>query len=362
MPAKYKIITQILKEEIMSHRNEGTYRLPTESELCRRFGVSRETIRHSLKLLTEDGLIRSRQGSGHLVPDSHYESLQKIAVITTFEDEYIFPAILHDMESVLRQHGFKINVYSTLNRVQAEREILNELLRHPVGGIIAEGSKTALPNPNNDLYLELKKRGTPIVFFQGISRDLQQVIPYVIDDNYNGGYDLASYLIGSGYRRIGGIFKSDDIQGLERYSGLMHALRDSNLTLPDKTICWFDTDQRSRIIGDKSSKTLKTLWDERLSYCDSIICYNDEIAYHLIRFLKSKGISVPEDIAIVSFDNSYYSKISPVGITSMWHNNQKMGIEVSNLLLQLMRGKKATSKVLTWELIERDSGKVTYSS
>lgn len=356
MPAKYKIITQILKEEIIAHRNEDIYHLPTEKELCQRFGVSRETIRHSLEILVEEGLVKSRQGSGYYAPGVNSTYLNQIAVIVTFDDEYIFPSILHDMQHVLVQHDFSMKVYSTYNRVSTERDILQSLLKHPVGGVIAEGAKTALPNPNEDLYLELKKKGVPIVFFQGISRELQDIIPYVIDDNYNGGYNLATYLIDKGYRRIGGIFKSDDIQGLERYSGMMHAIRNSGLPLPDRSICWFDTDQRSYIIDDQSNKLLKDYYENRLSRCDAVICYNDEVAYHLIKYLRSRGRLIPNDIAVVSFDNSYYSLISSVTISSMWHQNLSMGIEASNLLLQIIRGKKPSSKILPWKLIKRNSG------
>lgn len=356
MASKYKIIAQLIKEDVLSHRNVDEYRLPTEKELCQRFGVSRETVRHSLSDLLAEGIITSRQGSGYYAITNKSASLKQIAVIVTFEDEYIFPSVLHDMQSVLERQGFKLHVYSTLNRISAEREILQTLLLHPVGGIIAEGSKTALPNPNEDLYIKLKNQGTPIVFFQGISRGLQDSIPYVIDDNYNGGYNLASYLIEKGYRRLGGIFKSDDIQGLERYSGMMHAIRDCGLPLPDQSICWFDTNQRSHMIDEKSGKMLSGFLEDRLNRCDAVICYNDEISYHLIKLMRSQGKSIPDDIAIVSFDNSYFSRISPVTITSMWHNEQRMGLEASNLLLQIIQGKQVKSKILPWELIMRNSG------
>jgi len=356
MATKYKIIAQLLKDDIFAHRNVEDYHLPTEKELCLRFGVSRETVRHALSDLVEEGIITSRQGSGYYSKLNKSSAAKQIAVIVTFEDEYIFPTVLHDMQSVLEVYGYKLQVYSTLNRVAAEREILQTLLTHPVGGILAEGSKTALPNPNEDLYIKLKNQGTPLVFFQGISRELQNSIPYVVDDNYNGGYNLASYLINKGYRNLGGIFKSDDIQGLERYSGMMNAIRDAGLLLPDKSICWFDTNQRSHMIDEKSGKMLSGFLEDRLNRCDAVICYNDEISYHLIKLMRTLGKSIPEDIAIVSFDNSYFSRISPITITSMWHSKQRMGLEASSLLLQLIQGKQVKSKVLPWELISRNSG------
>jgi len=63
----YRRAYNALKEQILSHRLAGGQRLPCERELCREHGVSRITIRHALRLLEQDGLIRRRRGSGTFV-------------------------------------------------------------------------------------------------------------------------------------------------------------------------------------------------------------------------------------------------------------------------------------------------------
>lgn len=99
-----------------------------------------------------------------------------------------------------------------------------------------------------------------------------------------------------------------------------------------------------------------TFLKERLPASSAVICYNDEIAYHLIKDIQSIGKKVPDDLAVVSFDNSYYSKICPVPITSLWHKNKTMGTEAAGKLLDLLRGKDAGSSVLSWTLVTRKSG------
>ena len=339
----------------MLHSNESIGRLPTELELQERFGVSRQTVRKAISILKDEGLIKSRRGSGYYPANAGFSSSMQIAVITTFVDDYIFPAVLRDMENVLSPSGYKLQVYSTLNRVSAEREILLSLKNHPVGGIIVEGSKTALPNPNTDLYQTLRDMGIPIVFFQGHYADLSH-IPAVTDNNFAGGYMLAKHLISKGHKSIGGIFKSDDIQGPERYGGMMNALRDAGLPVPDHSICWYDSEQRSKIVDDKDEGLLISFLKERLPASSAVICYNDEIAYHLIKDIQSLGKSVPKDFAVVSFDNSYYSRICPVPITSLGHKTKSMGTEASAKMLDLLRGKSAVSSALPWDLVVRRSG------
>ncbi len=351
---KYKVLAQYLREDVMLHAKNMSYKLPSERELTARFGVSRQTVRRAMLDLEQEGLITSRRGSGYYAANIGFSSHAQIAVITSFTDEYIFPGILRDMETVLGSRGYTLQTFATLNRVSAEREILQNLINHPVGGILVEGSKTALPNPNTDLYQSLHKTGIPIVFFQGNYPQLSY-LPSVTDDNYAGGYLLAKYLLDKGRKNIGGIFKSDDIQGPERYSGMMSAIRDRGLFLPDHSICWYDSIQRSRLIDNRNTSMFKTIMKENLPLADAVICYNDEIAYHLIRYLTETGKKVPEDIAVASFDNSYYSRISPVPVTSLWHSKRHMGTEAAGLLLSMLQGKKAHSLVLPWELTERAS-------
>ena len=94
----------------------------------------------------------------------------------------------------------------------------------------------------------------------------------------------------------------------------------------------------------------------RLPDASAVVCYNDEIAYPLIRTLIAAGRRVPEDIAVVSFDNSHFCTLSPVPLTSLAHERHQMGTEAAHTLLRLMRGKEAHSIRLPWTLHERSSG------
>ena len=95
-----------------------------------------------------------------------------------------------------------------------------------------EGSKTALPNPNLDLYQKLIQRGIRLVFINGTYPELSN-IPSVLADNYGGGKLLVEHLHRKGHQNIAGIFKIDDIQGTLRYAGYAEALRDLGLPMED---------------------------------------------------------------------------------------------------------------------------------
>ena len=355
MAMKYRALADRLREELIRSSGQRGYKLPTELELTRQYRLSRQTVRHALQLLEEEGLIQRRQGSGSyttgLLPGT---APRQIAVVTSFLDDYIFPGILHDASEVFSRQGYSTAVYATENRVSTEREILLRLLGEPVSGLLVEGSKTALPTPNEDLYQRLRQAGTPMIFLHGAYSQLDHV-PCVADDNYGGGYRLARYLTDRGHKEIAGIFKSDDVQGPQRYHGTISAMRDAGLTIRDSRFAWYDTEDRRHLMEERGGRMLEDFLERRLEDATAVVCYNDEIAFHLIRALLAAGRRVPEEVAVVSFDNSYLSQISPVPITSLSHRSH-MGRAAAEQMLCLLQGEPVHSKNLEWELVIRSSG------
>lgn len=354
MAAKYQTLAETLRQELL-HQGQHGYKLPTEQELSERYGLSRQTVRHALQMLEQEGLIQRRQGSGSFSTGRGGSTSRQVAVVATFLDDYIFPTILHDAQSVFAREGYSTLVYATENEVSTERDILQQLLSQPVAGILVEGAKTALPNPNLQLYRQLRDSGVPLLFLHGACAELKGV-PCISDDNYAGGYLLARHLLDKGHRSIAGIFKSDDLQGPQRYHGCVSAIRDAGLPLRDRSFLWYDTQDRLEMVNLNDISLLRRFLDVRLDKSTAVICYNDEIAFLLIRELLARGVRVPQDVAVVSFDNSYYSQISQVPITSLRHPVPRMGQVAAEQLLRMLQGESSHSRALPWELVERASG------
>ena len=355
MSSKYRMLAEQLRKQLPEFAARGG-RLPTEEQLTQSFGLSRQTVRHALQLLTDEGLIERRHGSGSYVKKlGRVSDSMQIAVITSFLDDYIFPGILHDAQNLFAQAGYSTLVYATENRVGTERHILTKLLDMKINAILIEGSKTALPTPNADLYQQLRDQGVAILFLHGIYSNLPG-FPCVMDNNYSGGYQLTRYLTEKGHRQFAGIFKSDDLQGPQRYQGMVDALRDSMIPIPDRSICWYDTEQRRSMVDNQQLDFLRDIIKQRLGSATAVVCYNDEIAHLLIRCLIEAGRRVPEDVVVVSFDNSYYSQIGPVPITSLGHKGVRTGKVAAQALLGMLRDEQPPDFSLEWEIVERVSG------
>ena len=350
---KYESVAAAIGTDIENGKNpEGTV-LPTEERLTAMFSVSRQTVRRALAILSDNGQIIKRQGSGSVVRSKRLAPRTgKIAVIATYISDYIFPGQLRAVEEVLSENRYTAVLSATRNRVCNERSILEELLKDPVDGILIEGTKSALPNPNFDLYSRLTEMKIPIVFFNGYYPELTGAY-CVCADNRAGGAELVRHLIERGHTKIAGYFKSDDIQGHQRYSGFISELFRNGLIIPDENVFWYTTETKETLF-DKPEDVLKQLGDNT-----AVVCYNDEIAFSLVKCLLAAGRRIPEDIAVVSFDNSSLSRISPVPITSLSYEGRNIGRIAAQKLVDILNGKEVCSEVVQWSLVQRESSVVT---
>lgn len=341
---KYQILVDRISNDISSGALPPGTQLPTEIRLSEDYGISRQTVRRALSQLQKDGLIYSIQGSGSFVayPGSAPADNKRIAVITTYFSDYIFPAIIRGINSVSFERNYTLEMYTTNNSISMEKSILAGILSKPVAGIIVEGTKAALPNPNTIYYKQLSQMGIPIVFINSIYPQLvgQQRILSVLADDWAGGYELMTRLIDEGHQRIGCILKSDDSQGVDRFSGALAALVDRNVSFDDRNFVWFTTETKHSFMQSLTPGGL-------LVSCTAVLCYNDEIAAILTAHLKNCVHSIQ---TIASFDDNLNPAILPRGVRfySLRHPKSALGQTAANKLLNLLGGQEEESVSLPW--------------
>lgn len=352
---KYETLSNQLTEQIAENLRKGITALPTEAQLTAQYHVSRQTVRAALALLQSKGLIESRQGSGSYATGLSPDSAQnRIPILITCSQEYIYPSLLTDIRQALLEKGYQLQILATENNTSIERTHLRSLLENPPRALIVEGTKSALPTPNADLYEKLKAENTRLLFLHN-RYDALAGEACVKDDNYYGGYLLANHLTDLGHACIAGLFKIDDKQGHERYFGAACCLRDLGLSLPDTRVGWFQSADVNALEKKQDTRFLAAYIKEQLSDCTAVICYNDEIAYWLVKELAYAGIQVPRDISVVSFDNSYLSDLSSVRLTTLTHKPHEIGKTTADNILRLLQGIPTISQELPWELVQKES-------
>lgn len=349
---KYGDLIHYLENLITEGNLKAGDKLPSENELTELFGISRQTVRKAIGLLEEQGTVRRVRGSGTYVSFDRKENLEhrnRIAVVTTYVESYIFPKTIQGIEKILFERGYSVQISFTNNTLEREKNVLTDLIsRDDVAGIIVEGTKSGLPNPNLYLYRQLMNRKIPIVFINTYYPELD--VPHVSLNDVKAAETAVNYLIGKGHENIGAILKLDDGQGRLRYLGYLKAMEAAGLPVTDSRLVWIDTDE-SKQLNYCRDKILN-----RVEECSALFCYNDQIAFQLIRMLDERGIRVPEDVSVISVDDSDLALHSEVQITSLPHPKEKLGAKAAEVLLDMIEGKKSANTVeFDTRVVERQS-------
>src|SRR5699024_1948410 len=161
-----------------------------------------------------------------------------------------------------------------------------------------------------------------------------------------------------GHQNILGFFKNDDLQGTKRMKGYLKAHRFHSIPINPTNIITYNTQEKTI----KPKKELERILDRPNTELPSaIVCYNDELAMSLLDVVRNKQIKVPEDISLIRYDDSAFSKVSEVKLTTINHPQRKMGEDAAKMILELLneeafRNKKsAESIVYEPKLIKRNS-------
>ena len=345
--AKYQKVIDWITENIDAEIIKPGEKIPSEIELCALFNLSRQTIRHAIAKMSEDGLLESRRGSGTYVAVQRAEEGEKnvIAVVTTYLDDYIFPSTIRGIENTLSDKGYSMQLSFTNNTVGKERQILTDLLgRNDVAGLIMEPVKSALPNPNRDLYLQLKDRGIKVLFINSFYPELD--LPHVSINDAECAYKAVRALIDAGHGSIGCVLKLDDGQGRERYRGYMRAITEAGLSFSYDHVNWIDTIDISK--GKSSLSKVR----ERLRECTAVFCYNDQVAELVIEMLSDEGVNVPGDMSVIGMDDSDIARkgINGVTISSIPHPKEKLGEKAAqNIIRMIHEGKLSFNATYEFE-------------
>ena len=353
MTPKYQKVANELKKQIPVLLREGARKLPGEIELAAMFDCSRQTVRTALASLAAEGVITKRHGSGSYITETTSSRSREIALLVPDRNEYIYPHIIQDIKHTLSAKGYTVTCYDTDGRFLTERKILTKLIEDPPAGIIMEAINNIIPCMNQAQLRQIDEAGIPLIYLHNAySFPIGAVC--IGQDNFGGGYELVKYLYSKGHRNIAGIMRSDVKSGIERYSGCVQASLDLGLDFQESGYFWYAAESRKRLL-ENDDTALKYYIQGLLISNTAIICYNDEIAYRLIRVMQMNNISVPGTMAIASFDNSYYCTSGDIGITSLGHAPNNIGKCAADAMLSLIAGKRTQSCYLPWSLNERAS-------
>jgi GntR family transcriptional regulator of arabinose operon len=346
---KYSQLKEYLKEQMQQGEILFEQQLPSENILAKQFKMSRHTVREALGDLENEGWIRREQGRGTFCIYSEKLNKRTIAVITTYISDYIFPTLIRGIEEVLSSSGYTLVLANTGNDKGKEAQCLENLLNQDIAGLIIEPTKSAEENTNINYFKDFQERGIPYVFLHAVYSGLEPA--HIMMDDRNGGYMATNYLLQLGHRKIAGIFKTDDLQGIKRQEGFNAALAEYGITIQPEFIGEYTTEQ---LLSYPYQFTRSLLHNNPSP--TAFFCYNDQIAIKVMEAIRNENLKIPQDISIIGYDDSSLALASEVKLTTIKHPKAEMGRQAARFIMDMVEKRvEKPSFIYQPELVIRNS-------
>ena len=229
---KHEVVEAWIRKRIDEGGIAPGEKLPSESQLCEQFSVSRNAVRQAIHTLLHESRVETIKGVGTFcrprkppIPVS-----TSIGLVEFFISSYIYPEIIRGCYNTLSRRGFDLVVNQSEYNLDQEKAILMDLRKKKVGGIIIAPIYGAGDRSNALLLEEIQSEGIAVVlcddYFPGRS------FSSVVLDDHAGGEEAASHLWRKGHRKIGIFYQKDFLVKATRMRGVVDFLGKQGAPVP----------------------------------------------------------------------------------------------------------------------------------
>ena len=305
--------------------------------------IKAETRQAVLKLAKEwdyqpnllaTNLVKSRTKTiGVIVPDLAY---------------HFFASVVKGIEEEAIARGYSLLLTQTSELYERELTNVQNLSRGQVEGFIVSISQETT---DFEHLKRLQRKGIPLVFFD---RDADEIdVPKVMVDNVGAAYEATKHLIENGSKRIAFLAGPSNVTVSNlRQSGYEKAIQDSGLVLDETLVVHgnYNLQQAIKLTNDLF---------ELKNPPDGLVVVSDRLALGAIAALRKKNIRIPEDVAIVSFNDEPICSIVTPTLSSVAQPTFEMGKMAITLLINQIENPDSINKpevrVFKTELKVRES-------
>lgn len=258
-----------------------------------------------------------------------------------------YSQIIKGMEYAANQAGYTLLFSNSFESLE-HREVFRKMVSaERVDGLIIVGSNIK----NKNFATFLINRDVPFILVERNFFDPR--INCIWIDNIQGSYSATKYLIEKGHRRIAHISGNMDFQvALERLEGYKKALYEYKLPFSEELVA------HGKFLWQDGYAAMKELLGYK-PQCTAVFVANDTMAYGAFQAIHEAGMRIPDDIAIIGYDDLEFSALTNPPLTTIRQPRYELGLKALEMLVKVLRreGDSVAMKIcLKPELIVRFSG------
>lgn len=305
-------------------------------------GLRKDTKKRILDMARQMGYQHNTYASNLRAKKTH-----TIGVVIPRLNSYFMSTVIAGMEKVANQKGYMLIISQTQESFKHEVASINTMFNSRVDGLLVS---LAYDTDTLDHFDSVLKKDIPVIFFDRVEEHMK--CTSVVLDNIRAGYDATLHLLNQGCSRIvyiGGNLNRNVYN--DRLKGYRMALDEKGVAFNQELIIINNLSEQAGIEAAHQIMKMKTL-------PDGVFAANDTSAVACIREFKHAGIKVPDQIAVVGFNNDPISRVIEPNLTTVHYPGYEMGeiaaTTIINTLQKLPAGNLNTL-VLRHNLIVRES-------
>ena len=250
-----------------------------------------------------------------------------IGVIVHELNSNFITSVLAGIEKITTEAGYDLIIAHSSESFQKEAANALNLFHKRVDGLIAS---LAFNTDGLDHYKPYEEKGIPVIFFDRVEENGEST--KVIIDNYKCGYEATSHLVEQGCKRIALVTANlkRNVYA-QRHKGYMDALFDHNLPYHKELVLIKDLSEQFGVEAALQMMKMKPM-------PDGVFITNDFSAAVCMQTLKEHGVRIPEDIAIVGFNNDAISKIVEPQLSTINYPGKDIGEIAARNLINHLKG------------------------
>lgn len=272
---------------------------------------------------------------------------ETIGVVVPKLNSYFMATVIAGMEKITNQNSYGLIISQSQESRKQEVACISTLFNSRVDGILIS---LAFDTRTLEHFDILFNKDIPLVFFDRVA-ECHGCINVVID-NFKAGYEATSHLIGQGCKRIvhigGNVLRN---VYSDRYNGYRKALADNGIEFDQKYVFTSDlTVESAKVISRKLLKMKPRP--------DAVFTSNDTTAVTVMVEIQEAGLDIPNDIAVVGFNNEPSSRIIRPNLTSIDYPAREVGEVAATALINKLKNPQSVSLktiLLNHSLIIRQS-------
>lgn len=249
-----------------------------------------------------------------------------------------FSLLAKGIEDACQQNGWTMILCNTSDNVKRDTESIRVLLSKGVDGIIycmsMDGARV-LP----EILKLFNDFSVPFVM---IDRFVPSIpVPVVTLNHEMGGLIAGNYLISLGHRKIACITGPSNLEDSRlRLKGFKRALKENNIEFKSDLLIEGDYHMES---GMTAVKKLQG------KVFTAIFAFNDMMAFGACKYLRDQGLSIPDDISVIGYDDNFFSELMEVPLTTIHQPIEKAGSSATKALIEAIESGKAMPSFTTDE-------------